>query len=959
MQVMKKIALVFFALIVMINGLPTASAATNYVTASKSVNPTSITTEEEAEVTLNITGTPPVNVVKPNDVILIIDRSGSMLQENKMNAAKEAAKQFIDLIDFTKHRVGIVDFSSDARQFDLTTDAAAAKAYIDKLSANGATATGDAIDKARELLANHRPEAQPVIVLMTDGDATVPQGTAYEYALQKANEAKNEGIVFYTIALLLSTDNPDTSGPNLLLKEMATTAHHHHFVLGSVGLAEIYKAIVQEIGMASAYDVVVTDTVSPEFEIVPGSYDNNIPQPTVSGNTLTWNFLELKNDTLTFTYKIRHKQGAAIGTLPTSTKSIINYKDYTGAARYFSILPVNLTVKYPAPVITSVLNDNGHINGGETVTINGDKFRPGVKVTFGTNQATNVQLVNEKQITVTAPPGVQGDTTVTVVNDDGQKASAPYHYYAQPEVTSINPASGPLAGGNTITIYGKYFMPGVTVKFGDASGSVTRYDGYLKVVVPAGTAPGAVNLEIKNPDGTKVDVPNGYTYEAPPVILPKITALSPNSGLVSGNEYVYISGENFASGLKVYFGSYQATVTNYYSATSIKVKTPAVSQAGPVDVKIVNPDGQEATLTNGFTYNPLPPAPAPEVTSASPNNGLMAGGETVYVNGKNFENGLKVYFGSNEATLLSYLSNTQVKVKAPQSTVEGPVDVSVVNPDGQSGVLTGGYIYKAAEIKPAPTITSINPNTGITAGGTAVFITGKDFQTGAKVTFGNKTVNLDYYYDATRVKVKTPVVASAGPVDVTITNPDGQSFTVSQGFTYQDPQVTISSLSPNSGPVTGGTSVYVTGQNFDPNLTVTVDGMQVPIDTYFDSTRFKIKMPSASAVGPVDIVVTNPSGQSATATYTYVEPPSLPVPTLTKLSTTSGPVSGGTYVYIDGTNLEQVKISFGGVVVSPTTILSPTKIKVRVPAASGPGIVDVKAINAEGKESNALPFEYK
>lgn len=959
MQVMKKIALVFFALIVMINGLPTASAATNYVTASKSVNPTSITTEEEAEVTLNITGTPPVNVVKPNDVILIIDRSGSMLQENKMNAAKEAAKQFIDLIDFTKHRVGIVDFSSDARQFDLTTDAAAAKAYIDKLSANGATATGDAIDKARELLANHRPEAQPVIVLMTDGDATVPQGTAYEYALQKANEAKNEGIVFYTIALLLSTDNPDTSGPNLLLKEMATTAHHHHFVLGSVGLAEIYKAIVQEIGMASAYDVVVTDAVAPEFEIVPGSYDNNIPQPTVSGNTLTWNFLELKNDTLTFTYKIRHKQGAALGTLPTSTKSIINYKDYTGVARYFSILPVNLTVKYPAPVITSVVNDNGHINGGETVTINGDKFRPGVKVTFGTNQATNVQLVNEKQITVTAPPGVQGDTTVTVVNDDGQKASAPYHYYAQPEVTSINPASGPLAGGNTITIYGKYFMPGVTVKFGDAAGSVTKYDGYLKVVVPAGAAPGAVNLEIKNPDGTKVDVPNGYTYEAPPVIVPKITGLSPNSGLVSGNEYVYISGENFASGLKVYFGSYQATVTNYFSATSIKVKTPAVSQAGPVDVKVINPDGQEATLSNGFTYNPLPPAPAPEVTSVSPNNGLMAGGETVYVNGKNFQIGLKVYFGSNEATVLSYLSNTQVKVKAPQSTVEGPVDISVVNPDGQSGVLTGGYTYKAAEIKPAPTITNINPNTGITAGGTAVFITGTDFQLGAKVTFGNKTVNLDYYFDATKVKVKTPPAVSAGPVDVTITNPDGQSFTVSQGFTYQDPQVTISSLSPNSGPVTGGTSVYVTGQNFDPNLTVTVDGMQVPIDTYFDSTRFKIKMPSASAVGPVDIVVTNPSGQSATATYTYVEPPSLPVPTLTKLSTTSGPVSGGTYVYIDGTNLEQVKISFGGVVVSPTTILSPTKIKVRVPAASGPGIVDVKAINAEGKESNALPFEYK
>ncbi|WP_029100292.1 IPT/TIG domain-containing protein [Brevibacillus thermoruber] len=962
MQVIKKIALVFFSLIVIFSGLPTAGAATNYVTASKSVNPTSITTKEEAEVTLNIKGTPPVNVVKPNDVILIIDRSGSMLQENKMNAAKEAAKQFIDLIDFTKHRVGIVDFSSDAKQFDLTTDAGAAKAYIDTLSANGATATGDAIDKARELLANHRSEAQPVIVLMTDGDATVPQGSAYEYALQKANEAKNEGIVFYTIALLLSTDNPDTSGPNLLLKEMATTAHHHHFVLGSTGLAEIYKAIVDEIGLASAYDVTVTDIVAPQFEIVPGSYSDNIPQPTVVGNTLTWNFLELKNDVLTFKYKIRHKQGAPIGSFDVSTTSNITYKDYTGAKRYYTISPVSILVKYPAPVINSIVSDSGHVNGGETVIISGDNFRPGVTVKFGVNSATNVQFINEQQIAVIAPSGTQGEVKVEVRNDDGQAAIGKYRYYAQPEVTNISPANGPLSGGNTVLISGKNFLSGVTVKFGGVPASVTFVNsGYLKAVVPAGTASGTVDVALENPDGTNVTVPDGYTYDQLVVQKPEITNISPNSGSTIGGDLVYIDGKNFAQGLKVYFGNTEAPVLYYYSDVRIKVKSPAAVTAGSVDVIVVNPDGDTAAYSNGYTYVEPPKAAAPEVTNLTPNSGLPQGGELVYIDGKNFVNGVKVYFGQVEAPVLYFYSDAKLKVRAPQASVPGAVDVTVINPDGQSGTLAGGYTYVTPPPAAAPKITSISPNSGLTSGGNLVYIDGENFQDGATVNFGSKTVKLEYYYGSTRVKVRAPSSDGVvGSVDVTITNPDGQSYTISQGYTYQVVTPVITKISPGNGALSGGYLVYVDGENFDPNMILTVDGKVVPIDYYYSSTRFKFKMPVGSAPGPVQVVVTTPSGQSGSTTFTYDNPPTAPAPTITQLSSTSGPVSGGTLLYVDGTGFDpNMKISFGGTLVSPVYVYGPTRFKVKIPAASAPGIVDVKVINPDGQESNALPYEYK
>ena len=90
-----------------------------------------------------------MNFVKPNDIILIIDRSGSMLPSNnngedKMANAKAAAKGFIDLVDFTKHRVGVVDFSSNVKYKELSNNPDELKNYI-----NGIQASGEQILKAQ------------------------------------------------------------------------------------------------------------------------------------------------------------------------------------------------------------------------------------------------------------------------------------------------------------------------------------------------------------------------------------------------------------------------------------------------------------------------------------------------------------------------------------------------------------------------------------------------------------------------------------------------------------------------------------------------------------------------------------------------------------------------------------------------------------------------------------------
>jgi uncharacterized protein YegL len=955
---LKQWFLLLLSISVIFGGLSigTAEAAVNdYVTVTKTVTPTTITTEDTADVTLNITGTPPVNVVVPNDVVLIIDKSGSMSPaynngEDKMQNAKDAAKGFVDLMDMTKHRVAVVDFSSASMigTLPFTTDKNVAKNYIDGIQANGATATGDAIQAAINLLADHRPEAQPVIVIMSDGDANQPSVDPYGYAKQKAQEAKDAGIIFYTIALLGTNENPDTSGPNQLLKEMATTAAHHHFVLGSIGLADIYAAIVKEIGLASAYDVTVTDIVDPNFEIVPGSADNNIPKPTITGNTLTWQFNELKNSTLSFTYKIRPVSKTKTGTFPVSTaNSVITYKDYAGANRSKSIPSVNVKVNLPAPHITSLDKPVGHPLGGETVVINGDHFVSGATVKFGSISASNVVFVSDTQLTAVAPAGTQGVVDVTVTNPDGQQAKAPYQYKADPIVTGIDPNNGPLDGGTLVILSGKYFMNGITVSFGDQPASVTYYNsGYIKATSPKGTAPGPVDLTLTNPDGTSVVVPQGFTYNEPPKTDPEITAISPNTGLVTGGDLVYVTGKNFKSGMTVYVGGKQAQTT-FMSDTKLKVIIPPGDNPGTVDVAVADLNNNMFTLPGAYTYTAIT-YPTPTITSISPNSGLQAGGDLAYVTGTNFVKGVtKVTIGGKEANA-TYVSTTSLKVIIPPGDALGKVDVKVIN-DTNEAVLAQGYEYVAPVVKPV-TITSVNPNSGKTTGGDLVYINGTNFASGAIVTFGS-TVATSNFLSSTKLSAIVPAAAAPGKVDVTVTNKDGGTFTLTGGYEYTVVTPTITSVSPGNANKAGGDLIYVSGTNFVNGTKVTINGVDAAT-TFMSSTSLKVIVPASPTTGVVPLVVTLPNGQSASTNFTYDNGPALPAPIITTLSPTSGPV--GYLVYVNGSNFTKDSTVYMNGVKVTTTFMSNSKLKFYVP--SGSGVVSITVVNADGQVSNAVTF---
>ena len=170
----------------------------------------------------------------------------------------------------------------------------------------------------------------------------------------------------------------------------------------------------------------------------------------------------------------------------------------------------------------------------------------------------------------------------------------------------------------------------------------------------------------------------------------------------------------------------------------------------------------------------------------------------------------------------------------------------------------------------APVVSSVSPNGGPVAGGTAVTITGTNFDSAATVTFGSAAATNVVVVNSATITATTPA-GSAGAVTVTVTNPNTQSGSLPNGFTYTSQSgPTVSSVSPNNGPVAGGTAVTITGTNFASGATVKFGSTAATNVVVVSSTSITATTPAGSA-GAVTVMVTNSNGLSGSLVsgFTY------------------------------------------------------------------------------------------
>ena len=100
---------------------------------------------------------------------------------------------------------------------------------------------------------------------------------------------------------------------------------------------------------------------------------------------------------------------------------------------------------------------------------------------------------------------------------------------------------------------------------------------------------------------------------------------------------------------------------------------------------------------------------APEITSVDPTHGPQAGGTVVAVSGANFLEGARVLFGAGEAGQVVVESRRRITARTPAVAAVGPVLVSVINPDGQSALLNGGFTYEADVSRSITDAAVLNP----------------------------------------------------------------------------------------------------------------------------------------------------------------------------------------------------------------------------------------------------------
>jgi hypothetical protein len=222
----------------------------------------------------------------------------------------------------------------------------------------------------------------------------------------------------------------------------------------------------------------------------------------------------------------------------------------------------------------------------------------------------------------------------------------------------------------------------------------------------------------------------------------------------------------------------------------------------------------------------------------------------VTITGSDFTGATAVEFGGVEAASFTVNSSTQITAIAPAGN--GTITVQVF---GTGGVSPSTPADLFTNISPV-TVTGLSPSQGIAAGGNSVGITGTDFSTGATVMFGNSQATNVLVNSATSITATAP--AGTGTVYVTVTAALGTSaIGPANQYTYLPPP-TVTSVSPNSGSIPGGTSVTLGGTGFASGMTVDFGTNAATNVVVNSSTSATATSPAGSSMsgGVVDITVT-------------------------------------------------------------------------------------------------------
>ena len=283
------------------------------------------------QVRLSLTAAPDITT-NPTDIVLVLDRSGSMAGSAMANL-KNGAKAFIDIISEATggaqdgeigsgSRIGIVSFAETARRdTQLITSVNNLKTAVDALSAGGNTNHADAFTKASELLESPSANAR-VMVMFTDGKTTTGSNPS-----PVAAAARAAGTVIYAVGL---------SGSNgvdpAALEDWASkpAASYVTITPNDAELEEIFADLARNISKPGATNIEITDKVNSCFRITSVSMPTKGTASLQDDTSVQWRIDELgvsQSEGAVLEFTVEHA-GSCSGT--TEVNESIAYSDTEG-----------------------------------------------------------------------------------------------------------------------------------------------------------------------------------------------------------------------------------------------------------------------------------------------------------------------------------------------------------------------------------------------------------------------------------------------------------------------------------------------------------------------------------------------------------------------------------------------------------------------------------------------------
>ena len=545
------------------------------------------------------------------------------------------------------------------------------------------------------------------------------------------------------------------------------------------------------------------------------------------------------------------------------------------------------------PTVTGISPTSGSTAGGTSVVITGTNLTAATAVNFG-GTAGSITANTATSITVTSPVGSAGTVDITVTTAGGTSATGAADQFTYVILEAQWGLAGTGGAAPSSWVSSGTLTDAMSYANGLSSG--TAYIKLLSDVIttaPLNFATGKTTILDLNGSninrGLTVETPSGHVITVIGALTLKdgSTASVSSQGKITGGYSSSIGG----GAIFVNNGGFTMQGGNITGNKSTNRTAGGgalyISGSGSFTMQGGSITNNEAQYWGGGIFGSSFTMLGGSITGNKSANGgiyltnaFTVGGTAVIDNNQTTDATpveRNVYIMANNTIIVSASAPLTTGASIGVTTASTPASGSPINITGASSADYSSYFTSdnssylvlnsgsgsAQVVQLAialfPTVTSISPTSGTTAGGTTVTITGTNFLAASAVKFGSTNATGYTINSATQITATSPA-GSAGSVDITVITAGGTSATsIADQFTYVAAP-TITSFTPATGPV--GTLVTITGTNLSTPTTFSIDGVTAIAVSNDGTTLVGMVMPGANTG---TVIVTTAGGTATSA----------------------------------------------------------------------------------------------